>query len=447
MWNNIATLIESADVVKKEEALDFILTNFPKLPDDKAENALRSFTYPAAERNLRLLAAKRLADPQGNLEIPWVLDRELLIKLAEDPDAEIAATARNSSPYKSYLSLEETMRAVPITIQPFDYTSTALASIEIANARIAALTANSIKQSETALSQMRLANLTDNQFAQSLEAMRASMSVPTWYLQGYAESAIFLRNFADNMAVARQISASIALPQEALAPYYRLEAQAPRLIEKVIREGEQEEGLSEVRSLIETLRKLAEELPIFEDVRDQLSQALGAFEEGKPLAAHSTLINLPEGVLRKIYLETGIGGTSDSLSTMAEQLRAKRFISPQAENLAKAIERDRTDHALTGEHDEYPEQSSRLTILCLLRIGRDYVSYKALRKSLLRIISTDPAYKKFKVEEILKEIRDPTKLHVERRFSPDSLRLTITLFSKRVFQYTFRSPAWNLEDA
>jgi hypothetical protein len=429
-----------------------LLDRFRELPEKEAENALETIASPSADRTLRLALTRRLTEHESELDIPWVLDRELVLKLAEDPDPEISALIKSSQSYKNYETLEKTAKNTFVNIPPIEILPNAMPTIIDVNNRAAEFLAQQLREAERAATSAReiaraeanvrelartQANLLDN-----VNSIRSSI-VPTWYLTDLAQSAAYLQSFLDHVATVQNTLASIGSTPDLREALSSLRAQAPRIVERVVEKAEQEEGIEEIGELTSLLEQLAHDLTIFHPQANLLQQAIRVFRSGQFVAAHSALVNIPEGLLRAMYQETGLGGASDDVSTMAQRLRANKYISKQSESLVKAIERDKTDHALRGEQDEFPEHNCRLVLHCLLRLSRDYVYHKSLRKALVQIVADEATYKRSTMEQLLNGLGRIERLHVERQFTEDRLVITITLFRRDVFKFSFSPPDWD----
>jgi len=236
-----------------------------------------------------------------------------------------------------------------------------------------------------------------------------------------------------------QISPIFVIPKEYLEP---IRVQVPKLIEEVFREGIEQEKIEEVDELIDKLRDYIDTLPVFRNVKDSVTSGLTAFSSRNFRSAFITLLNAVEGVVREMFVMQGLGGANEELPTMAEKLRSEKWIRAPTENLIKSLDREKADHALYGEHSDFPETTSRLVILCLLKIARDYVYFKVLRRCLTEI-TKNPTYSRFRIGELLSLMHDRRKLHVERTFRDGRIFLIITLFSRDVFEFESTGPYWN----
>lgn len=461
IWETYTNLAQSRDDESKLRALGILLDRFRELPEREAASALDAVATPSSDRSLRLALTRRLIDAQAELDIPWILDRKLLFKLAEDPDPEIGALARSSEHYKNYQEFEQTAKSDFVSIPTVQTLSNAMVSIMAENARSAQYVHQQVLAAESATASLRelarsQASLMESLAAQAQirEAVNAQaqllevvnsirMSIgPTWHLQGLGQSLRYLESFADNVASIKNVLNNIQPSLEVREAFSSLSAQAPRIIERVVDNAEHEEGIEEISQLVSALEELAHDLPAFQPQEAQLHQTVATFQNRQFVVAHSALVNMPEGLLRALYQETGLGGTSDNVSTMAGRLRGERFISKQAEHFVKAIERDRSDHALRGEQNEFPEHNCRLVMHCLLKILRDYVFYQSLRKALTKIIRTDATYNRSTMQELLSNEDRIERLHVERFFSESKLTMTITLFRRDVFRFSCSPPNW-----
>lgn len=153
-----------------------------------------------------------------------------------------------------------------------------------------------------------------------------------------------------------------------------------KLSEDVYESGLKEEKIEETDKLIKELVDSARVLKIFDNFCEQLSEGLDNFHARKFHASFNTLLDIVEGVIRKIYVGAGLGGSGETLVPMVEKLVREKHLLPETGYLIKSLERNLADHGrLCGDYRDFPESFSRLVVLSLVKIARDY-KYKRTHK-------------------------------------------------------------------
>ena len=170
--------------------------------------------------------------------------------------------------------------------------------------------------------------------------------------------------------------------------------------------------------------------PLLKALTDELEQALKAYETGNYMTALRALLPVIEKIVREIYIKEKIGGTSDSLNTMAKKLTETKLISEGTEGLIRSLRRNEVAHGLWPPSIDDARLYSLLALITILELIRDYERCRFLREVLNEI-------RKMKnyainVNELLKAYpHDRRKLHVE--WMADN-RLRITLRGEEIYE-------------
>lgn len=399
LWEDVEARAEDPNIEARKEAIKLILQKYPELPWGEATPLIMKLADKNQPEEARIFLAESLSELR-ECEIPYGLYSDLMVLLDRDPSKKVRALIEESPLIKSFRILEAQLGAFMLP----------------------------------AMQMARLAT-------ESFRAVQLAVSTPT-YLMNFEEASRILEQSTAAMTALRAISAYPAIFTIAPENIQQLKLQVPPFIEGVVAVGQKEEGIEEIDEMIAKLQEHVENLGIFEDFKQQVYQGLEAFELSSFHASFGTLLDSIEGVTRAIYVEEGLGGTDESLIPMAERLKSEKYISTPTENLIKSLDRNRADHALWGEYRDFPEQSSRLVIFCLLKIARDYIRFKVLRKC-LEAIMKNPPYQGFTVDRLLSFYGKRNKFHVESEFENGKLKLTLTLFSRDVFEFVSTRPKWD----
>jgi len=412
LWQSIASKSKSRDPEKNKNAIRLILNNYQKIPREEAEILLISLIEPTEDEDTRIFVARSLLEKTPKIRFGFY--SKIVSKLSEDPSEKVIAIVRELPLIKLTSELLERNRIIAEQI------SRSVAPL----AEFGRNFSEHLKHIHEAITI-------------SPEILRASQSTISIFRQ-YSESMSSIMKAAE--AYRNAISPYFIIPNEYLEP---IRLQVPRLINEVYREGMEQEEIEEIDDMIDELKEYVNTLPIFENVKDYILEGLSAFSSRNFRVAFSTLLDTVEGVAREILVMHKLGGTNQNLSPMAEKLRSEKWIRVPTENLIKSLERDKADHALYGEHSDFPENTSRLVILCLLKVARDYIYFKVLRRCIEEIIAKSATYSQFTLGHLLSLARDIHKMHVERKFKEGKIFLTITLYGRDVFKFQSSGPYWD----
>lgn len=411
LWKSIISKSKSDDPKEKEQAISLVLNNYARVPWKKAEKLLISLIDPSQDESIRIFVAQLLSEKEMSITFDFYL--KIVSKLSRDPSERVG-----------------------IIVEGLPLVKLASKSLEVTR-----IFAEQINQQITSL--IKPTQIISQHFQSIYKAItippdviRASQSTTSFFHQ-YSESMSALMKAVETYR--NVIQPTFVIPKELLQP---IQFEIPNLIEEVFKEGIEQEEIEEIDELIDELKEHVDTLPVFRNVKDHVISGLDSFASQNFHSAFSILLNTVEGIVRETYIMQGLGGTDQNLFPMAEKLRSKKWIRTSTENLIKSLDRDKADHALYGEHSDFPDSTSRLVILCLLKIARDYVYFKVLRLCLVEI-RKNTKYSHFITDQFLSLARDRHKMHVERKFVDGKIFLTITLYGQDVFKFKSSGPYWS----
>jgi len=420
LWQSIISKSKSGDPEEKKQAISFILNNYTKLPGQEAENLLLSLIEPSQDEDIRIFVAQSLSEKK--MTITFGFYSKIVSKLSKDPS--------------------ERVRVIVEHLPLVKLTSELLESRKIFAEQISQ-NIRTFVEAKRAVEEYR------QNILNSYQRIYEAITIPSDFFRASQSTISVFRQYSETMS---SLMEAVKAYRDAISPYFviprdylePIRLQVPKLIEEAFKEGIEQEEIEEIDEMIAELKEHVNTLPIFKNVKDYIIDGLNAFLSQNFPSAFSTLLDTVEGIVREIFTMHGLGGTNQNLFPMAEKLKSEKWIRVSTENLIKSLDRDKADHALYGEHSDFPETTSRLVILCSLKIARDYVYFKVLRQCLKEIITKSPTYSRFTIGQLLSLEYDIHKLHIERKFVEGKIFLIITLYGRDVFKFQSSGPHWDV---
>ncbi len=220
-------------------------------------------------------------------------------------------------------------------------------------------------------------------------------------------------------------------------------ADSPQSLEEAVLFLETQEQV-EPSDLLDNLVKHVETLPIFRDHKDLIMESIESFRKTKHKVALNGLINALEGSLRDFLVEKTERGRADGLPACTNGLRSEKWISPDTAALILGLQREKIDHALEGEHKEFPRLFCQLALLALLKVARDWIYFAAVREAFNFVLDREEFRENYNMERLLVEHGKRRKIHSVRRWRKDYLEFDLTFYESKVHRFRVEAPLWEI---